>query len=139
LPVSISDFGIRGRSDPIQGVNGDTAEINRPAAILIEWASRNKAILEESYFVGLVPLGTATAEPDVFYRKGDNRAVKRTHAGCFGVTPRPKGLPRDATPLFYLRRVLLMNRVFSSRIRLEGVAFHKSLVLGKRGLSRRTI
>lgn len=122
---------IGGRSDPIQGVNGDTAEVNRQTTLLIEWAVENKAVLDRSYFEGFVRLEGVTAEHEVFYRESDNRAIKRTHAGCFGVTPQAKGVQRDATPLFYLRRVLLMNRVFDSRIRLEGLAFNKSLLLGK--------
>ena len=66
----------------------------------------------------------------MFYRACDNRAVKRTYPGTFGVTPDPKGEQRAATPLFYLLRLGLMNGVFGSDLRLEGIVFGKPLLLG---------
>jgi hypothetical protein len=74
-----------------------------------------------------------TAEHEVFYRASDNRAVKRTHAGTFGVTNEPKGKQHHATPLFYLRRLELMNRIFNADLRLEGIVLGKSLIIGAQG------
>src|SRR5438445_12492465 len=76
---------------------------------------------------------STTAEHQVFYRESDNRAVKLTHPGTFGVTPDPKGAQRAATPLFYLHRLALMNRVFKSNLRLEGILLEKSLIIGIAG------
>jgi hypothetical protein len=40
---------------------------------------------------------------------------------------------RAATPLFYLRRLELMNRVFRSDLRLEGIVLRRSLLIGAQG------
>lgn len=42
-------------------------------------------------------------------------------------------MQRAATPLFYLHRLELMNRVFNSDLRLEGVRLGKSLIIGAKG------
>lgn len=49
------------------------------------------------------------------------------------MTPDPKGAQRAATPLFYLHRLELMNRVFKSELRLEGIMLGKSLLIGAKG------
>src|SRR5438105_1293870 len=90
-------------------------------------------ILRDNYTAGLFKHQSTTAEHQVFYRASDNRAVKCTYPGTFGVTPGPKGTQRPATPLFYLHRILLMNRVFSSELRLEGVMLGGSLLIGAKG------
>lgn len=122
---------IQRNTDTVQGVDGSSAEIERQSGLLIGWALKNRALLSLVYFTGLRKVGDSTAEHVVYYRGSDDRAVKRTHAGTFGVTPGPKGEQQGATPLFYLRRLLLMNRVFDSIIRFEGVSYDSSILLGK--------
>ncbi len=39
-----------------------------------------------------------------------------------------------ATPLFYLRRLIAMNGVFNADIRLEGIWFGPTLIVGRPGL-----
>jgi hypothetical protein len=120
-------------SDTFQGFGSDPKEIDRQATCLIEWASKNDAILKDSYTSGLERQEGTTAEHEVFYRSDDNRAVKRTHAGTFGVTSAQKGEQGHATPMFYLRRLQLMNREFDSGIRLEGIMLAKCLLIGATG------
>ena len=74
-----------------------------------------------------------TAEHEVFFRESDNRVVKRTYAGTFGITDDPKGKQHHATPMFYLRRLELMNQVLGAGLRLEGISFGKSLLHGQQG------
>jgi hypothetical protein len=121
-------------SDPFQGFGSSPEEIDRQSTCLIEWASKEGALLSDSYTSDLERQEGTTAEHEVFYRSSDNRAVKRTHAGTFGITNAKKGEQRHATPLFYLRRLQLMNREFCSDIRLEGIILAKSLLLFSTGL-----
>lgn len=117
----------------VEGLSGISEEIDRQAACLIRWAKAKGLILPASYTSGLLRHQSTTAEHEVFYRASDNRAVKCTYAGTFGVTPDPKGAQRAATPLFYLSRIELMNLVFRSDLRFEGVMLGKSLLIGARG------
>lgn len=64
---------------------------------------------------------SAGAEHEVFFHQGVNRVFKRTHPGTFGSIHTERGLRRTATPYFYLCRLSLVNQVFSSDLRLEGV------------------
>jgi hypothetical protein len=122
---------IERNSDAVQIVDGSSTEIDRQSGLLAAWASANQALLSWAYFEALDKIGDYTAEHVVYYRESDNRAVKLTHPGTFGVTPGPKGEQHGATPLFYLRRLLLMNRIFDSMILFEGVFFAKSILIGK--------
>ncbi|HTV42405.1 MAG TPA: hypothetical protein VMF08_17690 [Candidatus Sulfotelmatobacter sp.] len=117
----------------VESISGDTKEIDRQAACLVEWARKRNVLLTDAFTAGLEKHLSPSAEHEVFYRASDNRAVKRTHAGTFGVTDEPKGKQRHATPLFYLRRLELMNEVFDSDLKLEGVMFAKSLIIGAGG------
>ena len=115
------------------GLRGGPQEIDRQAGLLVEWARQCGRILPDSFFVSLQKHPGVTAEHEVFHRPADNRAIKRSYAGTFGVTPGLKGQQTAATPLFYLRRLSMMNRVFNADLRLEGVAFGQSLLLGQSG------
>jgi len=117
----------------IEGFGGVPQEIERQAACLISWARQKGVLLRQDYTKGLLKHLSTTAEHQVFYRVADNRAVKCTYAGTFGVTPDPQGAQRAATPLFYLRRLELMNRVFKSDLQLEGIMLEKSLLIGAAG------
>jgi hypothetical protein len=90
-------------------------------------------MLTAACYAGLKKFGKTTAEHEVYHRASDNRALKITHAGCFGVTPDPKGDQKAATPAFYLHRIQLMNEVFRSDIRLEGLLMRQSLLIGAKG------
>ncbi len=102
----------------LQGLGGNPEEIERQAASLIVWARGKNLILPAEHTAGLFKHQSTTAEHQVFYRSSDNRAVKCTYAG---------------TPLFYLRRLELMNRAFKSGLRLEGIMLGKSLIIGATG------
>ena len=65
-----------------------------------------------------------TGEHEVRFRESDQRAVKRTWNGTFGMVPEwsPAGWrPASATPLEYLQRFALHNAIFLDDVRLEGV------------------
>ena len=120
-------------ADPANCFSGDSQEIDRQAACLVEWAQTRKAILSEEYTFGLKRHAGITAEHEVFVRESDNRAVKRTYPGTFGITDAPKGKQRHATPMFYLRRLELMNQILGADLRLEGISFGTSFIIGKQG------
>lgn len=106
----------------VEGFSGGPKEIRQQAACLAQWARERGVLLSPDYTAGLRKHEGTTAEHEVFYRELDNRAVKCTFPGTFGYANGPKGRQRAATPLFYLRRLQLMNRVFGADLRLEGVA-----------------
>ncbi len=116
-----------------ESLSGDPKEIDRQATCLVEWARKRNVILTDAHTADLERHQSTTAEHETFYRASDNRAVKRTYPGTFGVTNDPKGKQHHATPLFYLRRLGLMNYVFRSDLRLEGIAFGKSPFIGEQG------
>jgi hypothetical protein len=112
---------------------GGPQEIDRQAACLIKWARERNALLAAGYTAGLRKFASPSAEHEVFFRPTDNRVVKCTYPGTFGITPEPKGIQTHATPVFYLRRLQLMNRLFHSDLRMEGVLLGKSLILFAQG------
>ncbi len=118
----------------VEGFGGGTPEIDRQAGCLIEWARLRGVLLTEAHFTRLKKHESATAEHEVFFRDSDNRVVKRTYPGTFGVTPEAKGRQQHATPLFYLHRLDLMNRVFHSDLRMEGITLGTSLLIGAQGI-----
>src|SRR2546421_7181778 len=121
---------LRGSGCTIQGFRGDSQEIRRQADLLIKWARERGVVLPSTCTDGLRAQPTGSAEHTVFHRASDNRAVKCTIAGSFGVTPDPKGEQQAATPLFYLTRILLTNRVFpESDLRVEGIMIVPSRIL----------
>ncbi len=115
------------------GLSGTPAEIERQARRLVEWARQNGLLLAEEFCDGLERYPYATAEHEVFHRTVDDCAIKRTYPGTFGVTPHNKGHQTAATPQFYLRRLQWMNEVFGAGLRLEGVSFGQSLLIGQKG------
>lgn len=130
---------LRRSGHTIKGVGGNPNEIDRQAVCLLEWARNKNAILTDAHTAGLKKHSGTTAEHEVFVRASDNRAVKLTYPGTFGVTPDPKGLQQAATPLFYLLRLELMNRAFGSDFKLEGIALGKSLLIGAQGEQPRMV
>jgi len=120
---------------PDAGLRGGAEEIDLQADRLAGWARVRGLILGADFFTGLPQHPGVTAEHEVFHRATDNRAIKRTYPGTFGVTPGLKGQQTSATPLFYLRRLIAMNAVFNSDMRVEGVSFGATLIIGRHGLS----
>ena len=130
LARDAAEFVRRGGA-PDVGERPAPGEIERQSTRLVEWARARGLILPADFFAGLKKHTGTTAEHEVFYRPADQRAIKRTYAGSFGVSPRAYGPGIGASPDFYLRRMDLMNRVFDSGIRLEGVSMGRSLLTGK--------
>lgn len=130
---------LRGSGHTIEGVGGNSNEIDRQIITLHEWAQKRNVVLTNAIVHGLKKHTGTTAEHEVFYRASDNRAVKLTYAGTFGVTPDPKGDQQAATPLFYLLRITLMNEVFDSDIKLEGIVMDESLLIGAHGKQPRMV
>jgi hypothetical protein len=109
----------------VGGCNGIQEEIRRQAACLCEWARERGILLDGSYTDGLKRFEPDTVEHIVYLRQSDRRVVKCTKPGKFGRGHGPKGrygIHPDATPLFYLQRLELMNREFPTDLRLEGIA-----------------
>ena len=119
----------------VASLGESTEEIERQAADLVQWARKRNVLLTDAYFSGLLKHESTTAEHEVFFRASDNRVLKRTYPGTFGVTPEPKGRRQHATPLFYLHRLELMNRVFGSELQMEGVNMGRSLLIGAQGFN----
>jgi len=121
---------LRRSGNPGTIFNGGSEEIDRQAIELADWARRCDALLPETWTDALKRVKSDGAEHDVFHRAYDNRAVKCTRPGTFGVTPDAKGNQRAATPAFYLQRIVLTNRVFpNSDFVVEGITIKKSLIL----------
>ena len=85
------------------------------------WAQERCVLLAEDYFVGLEKYEKETTEHEVFYRRSDERAVKRTRPGRYGLAVGSQGKHRAATPSLYFERLQLMNQVFSTDVGLEGI------------------
>lgn len=117
---------VGGGAPPDAGFGGVSAEIERQAARLVEWARLRGCLLSEDHFSGLVQYPLATGEHQIFHRPADQRALKRTYPGTFGIAMDHRGQATVATPLFYLRRIQLVNEVFDSDLRLEGIALAQS-------------
>ena len=120
-------------SDHGAGQHAGTVEIDRQAQRLSEWAKISGAVVSPDYFTGLERISTTTAEHEVFFRPADDRYIKRTYPGTFGVTPETKGRQKAASPAFYLQRISAFNRIFDGDIKFEGVTHGKSLILGQHG------
>ena len=113
-----------------ESLSGSQKEIRRQADSLVEWAQERGVLLTENYIAGLEKHEGVFSEHEVFWRASDNRAVKRTYPGTYGYANGPKGKQRQATPLFYLHRLKLMNKEFGGDLRLEGVTFGKPRTSG---------
>lgn len=130
---------LRRSGHTIRGVGGNSEEIDQQAVRLAEWARIRGVILTDDFWGTLKKHPGTTAEHEVYYRAEDNRVIKVTYPGTFGCTPDTKGQQQAATPLFYLTRLELMNRVFDSELKLEGIAFGKSLLIGVQGEQPRMV
>jgi hypothetical protein len=124
---------LAGSADPTSCFGGDTKEIDRQAVCLIKWARSKNAILGDDYTSSLERHSGVSAEHEVFFRESDDRVVKRTYPGTFGISDDPKGKQHHATPMFYLRRLELMNQIFGADLRVEGVSFGTSLLISAKG------
>ncbi len=91
---------------------------------LLAWAEQTKCLIAESDFLTLPLACDETGEHEVRYRESDQRAVKRTWPGTFGMMPEfsmAGWVPGYATPLEYLQRFELQNLIFRDQVWLEGV------------------
>lgn len=114
------------RAGAMGGFSGIRQEIRGQAECLVEWAKRRNVFLTGSFTAGLEKYPEPTTEHVVYFGlPPDGRVIKCTYPGKFGYAHGPKekrGRFSEATPLFYLRRLDLMNQVFDTDLRLEGVA-----------------
>jgi hypothetical protein len=98
---------------------GDALEIRRQSERLRQWAKEVGCLID--YAPPAAAPQSRGAEHEVFFHESNNRVFKRTYPGTFGSVPTTHGLRRTATPYFYLYRLELINQIFSSDLRLEGV------------------
>ena len=109
-------------------VNGIQQDIQREADLLVAWARERGILLNGSHTDGLTRIERDTTEHVVYLRRSDLRVIKCTKPGRFGYAHGPKGKRArfsEATPLFYLQRLELMNQEFPTDLRLEGIALDK--------------
>jgi len=109
---------LRRSGEAVPSLQGDSGEIQRQGAALQKWA-RATGRLNDGIPPTAKPLDGA-GEHQVFFDPQTNRVYKSTYPGSFGLAGKEYWLER-ATPYFYLRRIALMNQVFGSDIRVEGV------------------
>ncbi len=109
---------------------------------LREWAEASGHIVPDAEFEPLQIVSAMTAEHEVRYRPSDNRVVKKTWPGMFGLVPQFVGgawKPQSASPLEYLIRQRLQNVIFNDDVRVEGVmvSTRPSMLIGQQsgGLS----
>jgi hypothetical protein len=112
-------------------VCGVQADIRKQAAILVEWARDKGCLFPEPPILGLELYAEPSTEHTVYFQQPrGGRVIKCTKPGKFGYAHGPKGnRPRmcDATPLFHLQRIELMNAVFGSDLCLEGIVLEADL------------
>jgi hypothetical protein len=110
------------------GFSGIQQEIRRQAECLVGWSRKRGIFLTDGYTADLEKYELATTEHVVYFSPPDGRVIKCTKPGRFGYGIGPKAKRTrfsNATPLFYLQRIELMNRVFDADLRLEGIALGK--------------
>lgn len=105
------------------------------AAFLQGWFGQQGRLIAQSTWDSLDLIANATAEHEVRYRVVDDRAVKRTWPGTFGLVPSFDGklwVPVPAAPSAYLTRMSLQNKIFGDQIDLEGgmVSEGPSMIIG---------
>ena len=115
----------------VGGFGGIQSEIRRQANCLIEWARKRGVLLTDSYPAGVAGLEKYerdTTEHVVYFGEPGSRVIKCTMPGRFGWEHGSNGKYGNhcqATPLFYLQRLELMNQEFPTDLRFEGIAFGK--------------
>jgi hypothetical protein len=116
---------LKNSAGAVGGFNGIQPEIRRQACHLVKWARGRGVFLKNIGTDGLEKYRRDTTEHVVYFGLPSQRVVKCTKPGRFGYGHGPKGQygrHSAATPLFYLQRLDLMNNIFLSDLRLEGVA-----------------
>lgn len=108
-------------ANAVGGFNGIQPEIRRQGAYLVRWAE-GRGLLKIDPCVGLEKYRRDTTEHFVYFGSANNRVIKCTKPGRFGWGHGVNARHCAATPLFYLQRLDLMNEVFGSDLRLEGIA-----------------
>ncbi len=85
---------------------------------LAEWAASGNRILQWSCLDGLRRVSSG-AEHVVFFDEAGRQAVKLTHPGEFGHSPRGPGI--KAVPTEYFERLHYQNSIFGDDIRIHGI------------------
>jgi hypothetical protein len=110
---------LAGSGDIVPRSRGDALELRRQSERLRQWAQ------DSGHLIDYTPPSDASrsrgAEHEVFFHQEANRVFKRTYPGTFGSILTERGVRRTATPYFYLCRLELVNQVFMSDLRLEGI------------------
>ncbi|MDR3561747.1 MAG: hypothetical protein P4N59_09975 [Negativicutes bacterium] len=118
---------LRESAGAVGGFNGVQQEIIRQANCLYHWAEERGLILTDAFWAGSDKFDD-TREHHVYLRP-DRRIIKCTKPGRFGLGHGAGGRYGnhcDATPLFYLQRLELMNQEFPTDLRFEGMALGTS-------------
>jgi len=113
----------RGSNQPGEGASSAGSGRNVAA-----WADKKGKIIPESQFENFTFVSGSTSEHTVYYRKSDDRVVKRTRDLYYGQVPSLDDgqiVSVDASPAEYLRRMSLQMVVFNTDFRLEGVTIPK--------------
>jgi hypothetical protein len=110
--------------------NGIQPKIREQADCLLKWARERGVFLIDfdSRIAGLEKFDD-TREHVVYLDAPHHRVIKRTKAGRFGLGHGSNGKYGNhapATPWFYLQRIELMNQLFPTDLRFEGVALGQS-------------
>jgi hypothetical protein len=112
-------------------VCGFQEDIRKQANALVKWARQQGCLLPDAPTSGLELYKEPSTEHSVYFRQPrGGRVIKCTKPGKFGYAHGPKEKRTrmcEATPLFYLQRVELMNAVFGSDLLLEGVVLDGGL------------
>jgi hypothetical protein len=128
---------LRESAGAVGGYNGIQQEIKRQAAVLVQWASAQNLLFTDFCTDGFVKLCLDTLEHEVYRRPSDGRVIKCTKPGKFGLghgSGGKYGRHCDATPLFYLERIVLMEQEFPTDLRLEGIALKNTDVAAAENL-----
>ena len=116
--------------------SGDSSPFGGEIRNLEEWARSQTVLIPDEGIESLDLISNTTSEHQVFFRKSDSRAVKRTLAGVYGQIPVPENGylgRRNAFPSEYFKRMSLQLAVFGGDIRLEGVTISDkpSFIIGE--------
>ena len=116
---------LAGSAGAVGCFNGIQQKIREQADCLYEWARKRGLLLADFYPAGLPNLEKyqgVTGEHAVYFGAPGNRVIKCTKPGKFGWGHGVNAKHCAGTPWFYLQRTELMNLVFATDFRLEGIA-----------------
>ena len=109
---------------------------SRQAGILAEWATTNGLMVDVEALAKLPKLSDDTHEHHVALDEKNNLVIKQTWPGSFGNGPvkSDTGIWREhLTPLQYLERVELQNKVFGDTTKVIGFAYYPDRFMRRPG------